>query len=338
MAKSGSLIDGVDDTATGPLLTVNPPAVTLGTGPDKIVLKISEDAYRGNAKFSVTVDGQQIGGIQTARASHSAGQEQTFILKGDFGPGGAVIPGQYVIGVDYLNDLYRGSPATDRNLYVDRIVGDGVSVRPDAVLLGNGYATFDIPVQTPCFCAGTLIATAGGEAAVETLSIGDRVVTASGALQPIRWIGRRSYGGRFLAANRAALPVLIRAGALGDGLPRRDLRVSPLHAMLLDGILVPAGQLVNGTTIMQDHGCAQVDYIHIELAEHDVILAEGAATETFLDDDSRGMFQNVHEYRVLYPEAAAPGRFCAPRLESGSEVEAIRQRLAGIAGRLTLAA
>jgi hypothetical protein len=176
-----------------------------------------------------------------------------------------------------------------------------------------------------CYCAGTRISTKAGEVAIEALRIGDQVVTIGGALQPIRWIGRRAYGGRFVAANPGVRPVRFRS--LGDGLPHRDLLVSPEHAMLLDGLLVPARCLINGTTIVQAHGSGDVHYIHIELAEHAVVLAEGAASETFLDDRSRGMFHNAADYAARYPDAPRARGFCARRVEAGAELDAIRKRL-----------
>ena len=185
-----------------------------------------------------------------------------------------------------------------------------------------------------CYCPGTLILTDRGEMPVEVLRIGDTVVTAAGKQRPIKWIGRRSYAGRFLAANLNAQPVRFGAGSLGEGLPRRDLRVSPKHAMFLAGLLVPARCLVNGSTITHERGLKQVDYVHVELETHDVILAEGAPSETFLDDDSRGMFHNAGEFVVLYPDAPRPDGYCARRVEQGAELEAIRRQLCTMADEL----
>ena len=183
-----------------------------------------------------------------------------------------------------------------------------------------------------CYCAGTLIRTACGNKRVEKLQIGDEVMTASGVARPIKWIGRRSYLGRFVMGRKDILPVCIKASALDDNVPKRDLRISPNHAMYLDGVLIEAKDLVNGSSIVQAESVEQVEYFHIELESHDIIVAEGAMSETFIDDDSRGMFHNAHEYRVLYPAAAAVARYCAPRLDDGYEVEAIRRRLARRAG------
>ncbi|WP_291363583.1 Hint domain-containing protein [Acetobacter sp. UBA5411] len=189
-----------------------------------------------------------------------------------------------------------------------------------------------ITYGVPCYCPGTLITTPDGERPIETLSIGDVIRTASGESRAIRWIGRRSYDGRFAAGNPDILPVVIQAGALGNGLPHRTLRVSPLHAMALDGKLIPASLLINGSSITQTRRPRRVDYIHIELETHDLLLAEGAASETFVDDDSRAMFHNATEYAALYSEEMRQtARFCLPRIEDGPLLEAIRQRLKTLA-------
>jgi hypothetical protein len=185
-----------------------------------------------------------------------------------------------------------------------------------------------VDVGVACYCPGTLIRTDRGDRPIEDLVIGDRVISVAGTAEPIRWLGRRSYAGRFLGEQAHLLPVRIRAGALADGIPQRDLLVSPLHAMFLDGALIPASALLNGTSIVRETAIENVEYIHIELANHDLIWAEGAASETFVDDHSRNMFHNVAEYHALYPNAvAADAYYCAPRVEDGYRLEAIRERI-----------
>ena len=183
--------------------------------------------------------------------------------------------------------------------------------------------------ELACFLAGTRIATETGETAVEHLAAGDRVLTASGQARPVRWIGHRDYGGRFLKGNSAMLPIRLRAGCLGGGLPRRDLLVSRQHAMFLDGVLIPAHLLVNGHSIVVAGPMAEVRYFHVELDSHDVLLAEGAATESFLDCGNRGQFRNAHLSPVSPGEVA-----CAERVEDGRALMTVRARLAKVAGTL----
>ena len=159
--------------------------------------------------------------------------------------------------------------------------------------------------------------------------MGDLVECTDGRLAAVRWIGKRSYAGRFLQANPALRPVRFRAGSLGPGTPSRDLLVSPKHAMLVDGVLVPAELLVNGHSITVERGQEQVDYFHIELDRHSAVWAEDAASETFIDDGSRGMFHNPASYGQLYGDAPADmPEFCAPRVTDGPALQAILHRLA----------
>ena len=139
-------------------------------------------------------------------------------------------------------------------------------------------------------------------------------MTIAGVTRPIKWIGRRSYGGRFVMGRKDILPVCIKAGALDDRVPKRDLWISPNHAMYFkngnrDGVLIEAKDLVNGVSIVQAERVEKVEYFHIELDTHDVIIAEGALSESFIDDDSRGIFHNAHEYRKFY--VRIPRRGCA---------------------------
>ncbi|MCJ2089595.1 Hint domain-containing protein [Methylobacterium sp. E-005] len=189
--------------------------------------------------------------------------------------------------------------------------------------------------NAPCYCTDTRILADRGEVAVEALAIGDEVVTSSGEHRPIRWIGNRSYIGRFANTNPAVLPVCVKAGALADGVPTRDLWVSPDHALYLDGVLIPAEYLVNGTTIVKADRVESVTYWHIELDSHDVLLAEGAPAESFVDDGGRAIFHNAASYRALYPHQPVwpvAAVYCAQRVTHGYALEAVRRRLALRAG------
>jgi hypothetical protein len=182
-----------------------------------------------------------------------------------------------------------------------------------------------------CFLRGTNIATPAGERAVETLQIGDLVTTLDGSAKQIKWIGHRTYEAEFGAAEAFVRPVLFRAGSLGGGLPVRDLRVSPQHGMLIDGVMVPAATLVNGVSIVRDETVQDTQYFHIELEGHAAILSEGAPSETFIDLDSRAMFDNADEYGLLYGASETVASPFA-RVEEGWQLAAIRARLAKLAG------
>jgi phage tail tube protein FII len=118
-----------------------PATITIGTGHDTLALRISEDAYLGDAQFTVSVDGVQVGGVQTAMATHADNKDQTFIVLGNWGVG------NHTVSVDFLNDLYAGTPQTDRNLYVDGASYDGTAAVGTLALLASG--TQSITVGTP---------------------------------------------------------------------------------------------------------------------------------------------------------------------------------------------
>jgi hypothetical protein len=193
--------------------------------------------------------------------------------------------------------------------------------------------------EPPCYCRGTLIQTERGEVRVEDLAIGDMVVTVSGEAKPIKWIGRRSYVGLFIADNPEVLPIVVRAGALAPEIPVRDLWLSPGHALLLDGVLVPAKHLVNALTVLQARAVDQVEYFHLEFEAHEVILAEGAPAESYVECDNRQGFHNAHEFAALYPDDdRASFSYCLPRLEAGmAELATIRAQLFERAASLGLA-
>ncbi len=153
----------------------------------------------------------------------------------------------------------------------------------------------DRATVTPCFTPGALIATARGAVPVEALRLGDRVITRDNGLQEIGWIGSRRLNGRQLLGNRHLRPILIRKGALGGGLPSRDMLLSPNHRVLVASdqtqlyfeereVLCAAKHLVNNRGI-HDVDTLGVTYYHFMCARHEVVLSDGAWTESFQPGD-----------------------------------------------------
>jgi hypothetical protein len=174
----------------------------------------------------------------------------------------------------------------------------------------------------------TLVRTPTGEVAVEDLTIGDLVQTHDGRSVPVRWIGRQTIASHF--SDELRLPILIKAEALGKNMPCRDLMVSPDHALFVDNVLIQAGALVNGTSIVRERNVPAIfTYYHVEVDDHSLILAENTAAETFVDNVDRANFDNWHEYQALYPEGKAVLELAYPRAKACRQVpRAIRERLA----------
>lgn len=191
----------------------------------------------GSATLGLVSDGSTIDTLGTTALA-----AETIAVSGEvFNLATASIPGSFDFGIVHVGDT-----VIDAITIANTASSGGFSENLDATIT-FGPTGFDpsfsatlAPVvmlvegDVTCFLAGTRIATPAGEALVEELAIGDQVLTASGAARPIRWIGRRSYAARFVAGNRRVLPILIRAGALGENLPRRDLyvpRTTPCSSM-----------------------------------------------------------------------------------------------------------
>jgi hypothetical protein len=184
---------------------------------------------------------------------------------------------------------------------------------------------------TACFLTGTAVATPTGDVAVETLSIGDTVLNADGAEVAVKWIGRQTVKTMFKPAERVA-PVRFAAGSLGEGMPVSDLTVTADHGMLVDGVICHAGALVNGTTItrvpMEEMGESYTVY-HVETEAHEIILANGATAETFIDNVSRRVFDNYAEFEALYGDVPEMDELPYPRAMSARQVPAHIARLLG---------
>jgi hypothetical protein len=173
----------------------------------------------------------------------------------------------------------------------------------------------------PCFSRGTRLLTPSGYRPVEYFAPGDLVITAGGSTCPVRWIGRRTLD---LAAAAPGQPVIFAAGSLSPGVPARPVKLSPLHAVFFDGVLVPAVHLVNDATIRQQSAGA-VTYFHIELDRHDIVLAEAMPVETFLDNGNRGL---LYEEKGVRIGCRTP---CARLTTAGPALAKIRRRLHAIA-------
>ncbi|MCR9275746.1 MULTISPECIES: Hint domain-containing protein [Mameliella] len=189
---------------------------------------------------------------------------------------------------------------------------------------------FTAGTYTMCFAAGTGIAVPGGEVPVEALSIGDLILTAEGAAVPVKWIGRQTKHSLFSGAMSKL--VRIRAGALGDGLPHADLTVTGDHGMVLDGLVINASALVNHDSIdwvPSSELPETFTVYHVETEDHDVILANGAPSETFIDYRDRRAFDNFGEYLDLYGCERIIPEMAHPRISSARQLPAeLRARLA----------
>lgn len=214
--------------------------------------------------------------------------------------------------------------------------------------IGSGYATSNFTfasdgaggtlIGVVCYARGTRLLTAHGERPVEQLRPGDTVTTLAGAEAAIRWVGRRRIDIARHPQPDSVRPVRIAAHAFADGLPHRDLLVSPEHALFVDGVLIPAHRLLNGSSVTQDAPAA-VEYFHVELDRHEVLLAEGLPAESYLDTGNRTMFANA-PLVALHPEPAASGSpdALAPLVLEGPVLDAVRARLAARAPALSRAA
>jgi Hint domain len=222
---------------------------------------------------------------------------------------------------DHLNKGNLSSPARRHFLHVISAVASAAAVIPalstsaSAQILSRsppGPSPDPNPKPRPnagCLLKGTQILTPTGLKRVESLSIGDRVMTAGGEAMPIKWIGRQVFRrGASLRWPDSVHPICVARSALADNVPHVNLYLSPLHAVFIDGVLIQVGPLVNGTSIIPaaPAGMKDIEYFQIELARHEVIIAEGAPVETHLNTNGREHFTNFVEYERLYGREVGP--------------------------------
>lgn len=179
-------------------------------------------------------------------------------------------------------------------------------------------ATTGGTVIVACFARGTGIATPAGEVAVEELRAGCEVTTLFAGRASVVWIGHRTIA----APSDDQQPVRVRADAFGDGCPRRDLLLSPEHAVFTGGVLIPVAALVDGCAITREDVGA-VSYYHVLLAHHDVLLAEGLACESYLENQDPLRFDNAGSAPFGLQDLTP----CAPIRSQGVAVEQARRLL-----------
>ena len=218
----------------------------------------------------------------------------------------------------------------------DPVLFDGSSayIASNNPTLGPGVVgASSATAYTYCFAADTMIATPKGETRVDALAIGDRITTAAGAVVPVKWIGRQTRHKLFSGPKMQA--IRIRAGALGDGLPHSDLTVTADHGLILDGHVINASALVNGDSINWVPLAELPDTFtvyHVETEAHDVILANGAAAETFIDYAGRAAFDNYQEYLDLYGCERLIHEMPLPRISSARHMhDALKDQLGAAA-------
>ncbi|HUB12280.1 MAG TPA: Hint domain-containing protein [Acetobacteraceae bacterium] len=317
------------------LSAANPETIVLAGGEVELGSAIFDGIDLGRSNITFTFAGS--GGLFEINSSHFrvgevASQTLTNVQAGD-----AI----QFDDADFTGDTYTysGTTLTVMDGSTTVLTMDNLSALPGTTFSFNGQF-----IDVACFAAGTRILTAQGEKNVESLRPGDMVCRlAEGGLQaePVRWIGRRRIDLRLHPRPETVAPILIMRDAFADGTPHSDLTVSPDHAIFVDGKLVCARQLVNHTTICQQTAAASVEYFHVELISHGILLANGLAAESYLDTGNRGFFGNAGEPLVLHPDLtggeAYPRReaaSCAPFVWDAASVQPIWQRLAQRAAAL----
>ncbi|HRO14871.1 MAG TPA: Hint domain-containing protein, partial [Paracoccus sp. (in: a-proteobacteria)] len=259
--------------------------------------------------------GARYDGPKTNTTLSDSGADKDQILRvGDsFSVKSAASPSQHIkltlVGTGtYTTYPLLGAPVTRIVLIGETAAKQQYVVFPNADapdLLGNLAATLNIRSAgydfgtheiSNCYLPGTQILTDHGTVAVEELREGDMVVCRFGCLRPVRWIGWQRFAGRRAAGQEA---IRFAPGSIADDMPRQPLFVSPGHSMLVGETLVLAADLVNGITITREAPREEWTYFQIDLGDHDMVLANGAWSESFADCGAfRSKFDNFADFRL----------------------------------------
>ena len=236
-------------------------------------------------------------------------------------------------GSNSISAGYNGGALAGDEDFGNDVDGQSIQRSPD------GTDNFTVATPTPeCFLTGTRILTASGYKLVEELQIGDKVQTAEGELVDVKWIGYQTIDPNALTIPLRGNPVLVKADALGNNLPARDLYLSPDHSLFIDGLLINAGALVNGVSIVQTEPTETFVYHSVELENHALLTVEGTLAESYMPHhEDRANYDNGSEYERLYPHGSNlmlwPMDY--PRVSSKTQVPSfVSQKLSNIAQKL----
>ncbi|WP_368183517.1 Hint domain-containing protein [Aestuariibius sp. HNIBRBA575] len=274
-----------------------------GAGEDTLTLQDAQDqVYGGTGTDTITIDPIGPMGSMTVVGGEDADNSDVDTL-------------------DLLAGVQAGHYADFNIIDNDANPEDGqVELLDDAGNIIGRIDYSEIENIVICFTPGTMIATPGGEKAVETLREGDKVFTRDSGIQEIRWIGSKTLSAADLAVQPDLQPVLIKAGSLGAGLPERDLMLSPNHRLLLSGPeaqmmfddseVLAAAKHLTGRAGVSSAATQGVTYIHVMFDHHEVVLSNGAWSESFQPGDyslkGLGDAQRDEIFK-LFPELNLPG-------------------------------
>jgi hypothetical protein len=314
----------------------------------------SSDVFASSGQ-TIAMDGDALfnnaGTVLSGDTVVMSGGGNTLLLQGEmdatiygFNPTDTLLvdwPGSVSIGSFDGNNLElvstTGSVTTLH--FGDLSAGDTWTADPYGGVHPYGYQTLSLALA--CFAAGSRISTPNGPVAVEDLREGDDVMTVSGRPRPIKWIGYRILDCRRHPNADRVQPIRIAPHAFALNQPRRPLLLSPDHAVYTDNVLIPIKCLLNGKTIAQIEA-GRITYYHVELASHDVILAEDLPVESYLETGSRAVFDNSGLPILLHPEfnqdagAIWEALACAPLVVSAADLAPLRDRLASRAAELAV--
>ncbi len=307
---STPIIKGLPSTETGTDQAASMPFAAVTVSDSDMTTTVSATITLSSNGVPTDADGTLSG----TGLSKSSSQVGTYTLT-------AATPGNLTAELDALKftpKVGQVAPGQTVSTLIDLAINDSD---------GSMSADTTLTVTATCFLRGTMIATPGGETAVESLQAGDLVRVIENGVsvsRPISWVGGRSMDTARFGNRKEAYPVRIRMHAVSENVPHCDLLVTPEHCILVGDGLVPARMLVNGGSVIVDRSLPVYDFFHIELDTHGILLAEGLHAESYLDTGNRDLFVDGNAGVSVGHDLP----MAAPLVVARDLVEAIWDRLA----------